>query len=91
MSATTDELPELPDGAFDKQDTGDDATFYAPPRLVSHIDERATAALTAFYNAVLPAHGLGGGGCCLWTPRHLLQRHEVDQQQAVSSEPPAAK
>ena len=52
-----DELPELPDGAFDRQDDGDDTTFYAPPRLVTHIDERATAALTAFYDAMLPTDG----------------------------------
>ena len=50
-----DELPELPRDAFDKVDAGDDTTFYAPPRLVTHIDEGATAALTAFYRQVLPA------------------------------------
>ena len=27
MSAMADELPELPDGAFDRQDDGDDTTF----------------------------------------------------------------
>lgn len=53
----TDELPELPDDAFDKVDAGDDAAFYAPARLVTHIDEDATAALTAFYRATLPADG----------------------------------
>ena len=47
---TDEELfPELPPGAFAKQDTGDDLAFYAPPRLVTHIDEGATAALTDFY------------------------------------------
>lgn len=39
----------LPPGAFGKQDTGDDLAFYAPPRLVTHIDEDAVAALTSFY------------------------------------------
>ena len=39
-------FPELPAGAFAKQDPGDDLAFYAPPRLVTHIDEAATAALT---------------------------------------------
>ena len=53
----TDELPELPDAAFDKVDGGDDADFYAPARLVTHIDADATAVLTAFYRAVLPAGG----------------------------------
>ena len=51
----SDDLPELPAGAFAKQDGGDDLAFYAPPRLVSHIDEDAVAALTGFYRAVLPA------------------------------------
>jgi len=44
----------LPPGAFDKQDGGDDLAFYAPPRLVTHIDEVAVAALTGFYRDLLP-------------------------------------
>ncbi len=48
---------ELPPGAFDKQDAGDDLEFYAPPRLVTHIDEGAVAALTAFYAEHVPADG----------------------------------
>ncbi len=43
----------LPPEAFRKQDAGDDATFYAPARLVTHIDEPATQALTAFYRSML--------------------------------------
>ena len=54
---TDDILPELPAGAFDKQDAGDDLAFYAPPRLVTHIDAGAVAALTAFYRTALPAGG----------------------------------
>lgn len=54
---TDDVLPELPPGAFDKQDTGDDLAFYAPPRLVTHIDAGATVALTDFYRAALPTSG----------------------------------
>ena len=49
-----DLLPELPDGAFAKQDGRDDLAFYAPARLVTHIDEGAVAALTARYRALLP-------------------------------------
>ena len=49
-----DALPELPAGAFAKQDTGDDLAFYAPPRLVTHIDDGAVAALTACYRELLP-------------------------------------
>ena len=54
---TDDLLPELPVGAFDKQDAGDDLAFYAPPRLVTHIDAGAIAALADFYRAALPAGG----------------------------------
>ena len=53
----TDTVPDLPPEAFTKVDPGDDAAFYAPARLVTHIDEAATAALTAFYRSVLPAGG----------------------------------
>jgi SAM-dependent methyltransferase len=49
-----DVLPELPPGAFAKQDTGDDLAFYAPPRLVTHIDEGAVAALTGCYRSLIP-------------------------------------
>ncbi len=51
-------LPELPPEAFRKEDGTDDRTFYLSPRLVTHIDERATAALTAFYRTVLPHDGM---------------------------------
>lgn len=54
----SDQLPELPPEAFAKQDGGDDADFYAPARLVTHIDEAATKALTAFYRTSLPAGGV---------------------------------
>ena len=51
-------LPELPQDAFRKQDDGDDTAFYAPVRLVTHIDAAATGALTDFYRAMLPAGGV---------------------------------
>ena len=54
----SERLPELPPGAFRKEDPGDDAAFYAPPRLVTHIDEDATRALTAFYRTTLPPGGV---------------------------------
>lgn len=54
---TADVLPELPAGAFDKQDAGDDLAFYAPSRLVTHIDADAIHALTGFYRAALPTGG----------------------------------
>ena len=45
---------ELPPEAFAKEDKGDDLAFYAPPRLVTHIDENAVRALERFYRRRLP-------------------------------------
>jgi SAM-dependent methyltransferase len=47
----------LPAHAFTKADPADDAEFYTQPRLVTHIDDEAIAALTAFYRQALPAGG----------------------------------
>ncbi|HEX4179293.1 MAG TPA: methyltransferase domain-containing protein [Caulobacteraceae bacterium] len=47
----------LPAQSFTKADPGDDADFYAVPRLVTHIDDAAIAALTGFYREALPAGG----------------------------------
>jgi SAM-dependent methyltransferase len=59
MSAMTDsiDLPELPRQAFDKADPSPDTLFYAEPRLVTHIDAGAIAAVTALYRELLPAGG----------------------------------
>ena len=43
----------FPPGAFERIDEGDDADFYAPPRLVTHIDEQAIAALSDFYGETI--------------------------------------
>lgn len=51
------DLPELPARAFEKVDPTDDALFYAPARLVTHIDEGAVATLTALYRELLPPGG----------------------------------
>ena len=45
--------PEFPPGAFARIDESDDSVFYFPPRLVTHIDDRAIAALSEFYGTVL--------------------------------------
>ena len=58
MPGLSDRLPELPPGAFQKEDGSDDAHFYGAARLVTHIDEAATRALTAYYRAALPAGGV---------------------------------
>ncbi len=39
-----------PPGFFDRQDDRDDADFYAPPRLVTHIDDGAIAAVSDLYD-----------------------------------------
>ena len=49
---------ELPAEAFDKVDPTEDSLFYVPARLVTHIDDAAAAALTAFYRTVLPEGGV---------------------------------
>ncbi len=53
-----DDALQLPRGALEKEDESDDALFYAPPRLVTHIDDGAIGALTNFYRAMLPAGGV---------------------------------
>jgi len=61
MSAGRDDaasdLPELPADAFRKADPSPDPLFYAQPRLVTHIDDAAIAAVTALYREVLPPGG----------------------------------
>jgi hypothetical protein len=52
------ELPELPAEAFARVDESDDALFYVPVRLVTHIDDGAIAALAEFYGTVLPQDGV---------------------------------
>ena len=44
---------DFPEGAFGRIDEGDDAAFYAPLRLVTHIDEPAIAALSRFYGDLI--------------------------------------
>ncbi|WP_148616081.1 class I SAM-dependent methyltransferase [Nocardioides rubriscoriae] len=39
-----------PPGFFDRQDPSDDAVFYVPTRLVTHIDDGAIAAVTELYD-----------------------------------------
>ncbi len=48
---------EFPPGAFERDDESDDARFYAPPRLVTHIDDGAIAALGEFYGGVIAPGG----------------------------------
>lgn len=47
----------LPAVAFDRLDDAPDDLFYASPRLVTHIDGRAIAAVTQLYRQLFPAGG----------------------------------
>ncbi len=47
---------DYPAGFFDRADSSDDARFYDEPRLLTHIDDRAIAAVGALYEHL----GLGG-------------------------------
>lgn len=51
-----DERPVFPPGFFDRADPTPDADFYVPPRLVTHIDDPAIAAVGDLYEEL----GLGG-------------------------------
>jgi hypothetical protein len=55
--AVTD-LPGLPAHAFTKEDAAPDDLFYAMPRLVTHIDDAAIAAVTALYRELFPPGGV---------------------------------
>lgn len=68
-------FPDFPPEAFAKQDMGDDLAFYAPPRLVTHIDAGATAALTQFYRTLLPTGGRLLDLMSSWVS-HLPEDHE---------------
>lgn len=52
-----EQLPGLPQAAFDKADPEPDAAFYAQPRFVTHIDDAAIAAVTQAYRETLPPGG----------------------------------
>jgi SAM-dependent methyltransferase len=49
--------PDLPAWAFAKHDASPDPLFYAAPRFVTHIDDRAVAAVTALYRATFAPGG----------------------------------
>ena len=46
-------MNDFPAGAFAREDESDDALFYAPARLVTHIDDAAITALTTHYAEVI--------------------------------------
>jgi SAM-dependent methyltransferase len=52
-----EQLPGLPEAAFDKADPSPDAEFYVEPRFVTHIDDGAIDTVTRVYRQMLPANG----------------------------------
>ncbi len=48
---------ELPKDAFRKEDEAPDHIFYTAPRFDTHIDAKATAAVTELYRGLFPAGG----------------------------------
>ena len=51
---------------FRRNDESPDSLFYVEARLVTHIDDRAIAAVTAFYGEVLPSGGHVLDLCSSW-------------------------
>jgi len=47
-------LPQVPEDAFRRTDEAPDEEFYRTPRLVTHIDDRAIAAVTQLYREFSP-------------------------------------
>jgi hypothetical protein len=52
-----EQLPGMPTAAFEKEDSSPDGEFYDFPRLVTHIDEGAIAAVTQAYRKSLSPGG----------------------------------
>jgi hypothetical protein len=50
-------MPRLHQEAFRRYDETPDEEFYSVPRLVTHIDDRATAAVTQLYREFFPPDG----------------------------------
>jgi SAM-dependent methyltransferase len=50
-------LPQIPEEAFRRADETPDEEFYRTPRLVTHIDDGAIAAVTQLYRELFPAGG----------------------------------
>jgi len=51
------EQPGIPDEAFRRYDESPDEEFYRAPRFVTHIDDRAIAAVTQLYREFFPEGG----------------------------------
>lgn len=60
---------------FRRQDERDDGEFYAQPRLVTHIDDLAIAAVTQLYGQALPAGGSILDLCSSWVSHLPVDAH----------------
>lgn len=56
-AGSVNDLPELPEKAFLKEDSSPDRLFYGEPRFVTHIDGHAIGVLTTLYRDLFPASG----------------------------------
>jgi SAM-dependent methyltransferase len=74
------DLFDFPRRAFAKADPSPDASFYAEPRFVTHIDDRAICAVTQVYRELLPAKGRVLDLMSSWVS-HLL--HDVTYAEVV--------
>ena len=50
-------MPQIPEDAFRRADETLDEEFYRTPRIVTHIDDGAIAAVTQLYREHFPAGG----------------------------------
>jgi len=50
-------LPQIPEEAFRRTDESPDEEFYSTPRIVTHIDDGAIAAVTQLYREFFPPGG----------------------------------
>jgi SAM-dependent methyltransferase len=66
---------DFPPGFFDRADEGNDSRFYSSPRLVTHIDEGAIAAVGALYEEL----GVAGTVLDLMSSWISHFRHEPEQ------------
>ena len=53
-----DSTPTFPERFFQRIDEADDRLFYANPRLVVHVDDRAVAAMGRYFAEMLPQGGV---------------------------------
>lgn len=66
MTAEFDYPAPLRPEFFERQDEDDDARFYAEPRLVTHIDDEAIAALSRFYATLIRPRSAVLDLMCSW-------------------------